>query len=261
MSNFDLCPFQNARETKPVIADTQFPTTRNCFQTDYAVRRLIKVISDFGIFRRFSTFPRTRHRVSIYDFLVFNMALFFAEQNGWLSSHWSTTFHWLIFSAIAPANHFCHSWRTREPGTRRIWYYPLTQKIAVIIRKHFIENMADVGGMIAATGIESPNKRAKMDMELPATNFDESKFARYYRTDAVASLTSSHSSPVASDSSAFYSYPYTFTSNSFSSYTYPCGQTDATALYTYPASYGVQYSTLNGFTSEYSATTGMQQCA
>lgn len=87
MSNFDLCPFQNARETKPVIADTQFPTTRNCFQTDYAVRRLIKVISDFGIFRRFSTFPRTRHRVSIYDFLVFNMALFFAEQNGWLSSH------------------------------------------------------------------------------------------------------------------------------------------------------------------------------
>ncbi|XP_073258090.1 heterogeneous nuclear ribonucleoprotein L-like [Porites lutea] len=116
--------------------------------------------------------------------------------------------------------------------------------------------MADVGGMIAATGIESPNKRAKMDMELPATNFDESKFARYYRTDAVASLTSSHSSPVASDSSAFYSYPYTFTSNSFSSYTYPCGQTDATALYTYPASYGVQYSTLNGFTSEYSATTG-----
>ena len=121
--------------------------------------------------------------------------------------------------------------------------------------------MAGVGGMIAATGIESPNKRAKMDMGLTATNFDESKFARYYRTDAASSPTSSHSSPVASDSSAFYSYPYSFSSNSFSSYTYPCGQTDATALYTYPASYGVHYNTLNGFSSEYSAATGMLKCA
>jgi len=121
--------------------------------------------------------------------------------------------------------------------------------------------MADVSGMIAATGIESPNKRAKMDSELTATNFDESKFARYYRTDAASSPTSSHSSPVVSDSSAFYSYPYTFSANSFSSYTYPCGQTDATALYTYPASYGVHYNTLNGFSSEYSSPTGMHICA
>ncbi|XP_068681115.1 heterogeneous nuclear ribonucleoprotein L-like [Montipora capricornis] len=116
--------------------------------------------------------------------------------------------------------------------------------------------MAEVGGMIALSGIESPNKRAKMDSGLTATNFDESKFARYYRTDAASSPTSSHSSPVASDSSAFYSYPYTFPSNSFSSYAYPCGQTDATALFTYPASYGIHYNSLNGFSSEYSSATG-----
>ncbi|KAJ7387391.1 hypothetical protein OS493_004385 [Desmophyllum pertusum] len=115
--------------------------------------------------------------------------------------------------------------------------------------------MADIGGMIATTGIESPNKRAKMDSGLTATNFDESKFARYYRTDAASSPTSSHSAPVVSDTSAYYSYPYTYT-NSFSSYSYPCGQTDATALYTYPASYGVHYSPMNGFSTEYAAVSG-----
>lgn len=129
------------------------------------------------------------------------------------------------------------------------------------MRKLLIENMAEVGGVIALTGIESPNKRAKMDSGLTATNFDESKFARYYRTDAASSPTSSHSSPVASDSSTFYSYPYTFPSNSFSSYAYPCGQSDTTALYTYPASYGVHYNTLNGFSSEFSSATGMHTCA
>ncbi|KAL9981637.1 hypothetical protein ACROYT_G010369 [Oculina patagonica] len=115
--------------------------------------------------------------------------------------------------------------------------------------------MADIGGMIAATGIESPNKRAKMDSGLTATNFDESKFARYYRTDASSSPTSSHSAPVVSDTSAYYSYPYTY-ANSFSSFSYPCGQTDVAALYTYPASYGVPYSTLNGFSAEYSPSSG-----
>ena len=116
--------------------------------------------------------------------------------------------------------------------------------------------MADIGGMIAATGIESPNKRAKMDSGLTATNFDESKFARYYRTDAASSPTSSHSAPVVSDASAYYSYPHTF-ANSFSSYSYPCGQqTDAAALYTYHASYGIPYSTLNGFSTEYSPSSG-----
>lgn len=160
------------------------------------------------------------------------------------------------------ANHNCHTRSTWEPGTRHVCcYYPLARQIAVIRRKLFIENMADIGGMIAATAIESPNKRAKMDSGLTATNFDESKFARYYRTDAASSPTSSHSSPVASDSSAFYSYPYTFSSNSFSSYTYPCGQSDTAALYTYPASYGVHYNTLNGFSSEYSSSTGMHICA
>ncbi|RMX41638.1 hypothetical protein pdam_00008905 [Pocillopora damicornis] len=113
--------------------------------------------------------------------------------------------------------------------------------------------MADIGAMIATPGIESPNKRAKMDSGLTATNFDESKFARYYRTDTVSSPVSSHSGPVVSDTSAYYSYPYTY-SNSFSSYTYPCGQTDAAALYTYPASYGIPYTALNGFSTEYSST-------
>ncbi|XP_058964014.1 heterogeneous nuclear ribonucleoprotein L-like isoform X1 [Pocillopora verrucosa] len=115
--------------------------------------------------------------------------------------------------------------------------------------------MADIGAMIATPGIESPNKRAKMDSGLTATNFDESKFARYYRTDTVSSPVSSHSGPVVSDTSAYYSYPYTY-SNSFSSYTYPCGQTDAAALYTYPASYGIPYTALNGFSTEYSSTSG-----
>ena len=142
------------------------------------------------------------------------------------------------------------------PGTRHFCcYYPLTRVIVVITRKLFSENMADIGAMIATPGIESPNKRAKMDSGLTATNFDESKFARYYRTDTVSSPVSSHSGPVVSDTSAYYSYPYTY-SNSFSSYTYPCGQTDAAALYTYPASYGIPYTALNGFSTEYSSTSG-----
>ena len=115
--------------------------------------------------------------------------------------------------------------------------------------------MADIGGMITGTGIESPNKRAKMDSGLTATNFDESKFARYYRTDKASSPTSSQSTPVVSETSAYYSYPYTF-SNSFSSYSYPCGQTETSALYAYPTSYGVPYSSLNGFNTEYSSVPG-----
>lgn len=154
------------------------------------------------------------------------------------------------------SNHKCHTMLMRAPGTRHFCcYYPLARLIAVIRRKLSIENMADIGGMIAATGIESPNKRAKMDMALTATNFDESKFARYYRTDAASSPTSSHSAPVVSDTSAYYSYPYTY-ANSFSSFSYPCGQADTTALYTYPASYGVPYSTLNGLSTDYSPSSG-----
>lgn len=196
-----------------------------------------------------------------------DMALLFTNfsfQNGavlsrakWLaSSEINYAFSLVNILAQFSANHNCHTKRMQGPGTRHsCWYYPLTRVIAVIRRKLFIENMADIGGMIATTGIESPNKRAKMDSGLTATNFDESKFARYYRTDAARSPTSSHSAPVVSDTSAYYSYPYTYT-NSFSSYSYPCGQTDATALYTYPASYGVHYSPMNGFSTEYAAVSG-----
>lgn len=258
----DLSPFQNTWEAEPVITDTQFSATGNPFQTNNTVRRFIVVIGkSLRSFCMPSAFLQLRHCLSFCEVSVSKRRPFSSSK---MAGHlWDKIGFSLVYvEAKIWANQNCRLMVMWEPGTRQLcWYYPLALWIAVIRRKHFIENMADVGGMIAVSGIESPNKRAKMDSGLTATNFDESKFARYYRTDAASSPTSSHSSPVGSDSSAFYSYPYSFPSNSFSSYAYPCGQTDATALYTYPASYGVHYNTLNGFSSEYSTTTGMHICA
>ena len=119
--------------------------------------------------------------------------------------------------------------------------------------------MADIGGMIA--GVESPNKRAKIDSGLTGTNFDESKFARYYRTDAVSSGDNEYTTTATSDVSAaaaaatYYSFPYSY-SNSFSSFTYPYGQstpTNGSISYTYASPYGYQNynnaSTQNSFSS------------
>ena len=131
----------------------------------------------------------------------------------------------------------------------QVVYYPLARAFAVSGRK---ENMADIASMLVTTGIESPNKRAKMDSGLLATNFDESKFARYYRTEAVKSPTSSDSPPVVGNTSAYYSYPYTY-ANSFTGYSFPYGhQTDNPSVYTYPASYGYNYTQLNGYSPQYS---------
>lgn len=198
-----------------------------------------------------------RYITDLFTNFTFQNGAFFRQAKWLAGAETNCGFSLVNILAQFCANHNCHMIAVREPGTRHFCcYYPLTRLIADIRRKHFIENMADIGGVIAATGIESPNKRAKMDSGLTATNFDESKFARYYRTDVASSPTSSHSAPVVSDTSAYYSYPYTF-ANSFSSYSYPCGQqTDAAALYTYPASYGVPYSTLNGFSTEYSPSSG-----
>ena len=95
----DLSPFQNTRETKPVIADTQFSAARNSFQTNNTVGRLIIVIRDtFCRFCVFSAFLQPRHRLSIYEFLFFKMAPFSAEQNGWLALREITASDWSIFS-------------------------------------------------------------------------------------------------------------------------------------------------------------------
>lgn len=197
-----------------------------------------------------------RNIADLFTNFTFQNGAFFSRAKWLASTEINCAFSLVNILAQFLSNHNCHTKRMWRPGTRHFCcYYPLTRLIAVIRRKLSIENMADIGGMIAATGIESPNKRAKMDSGLTATNFDESKFARYYRTDTASSPTSSHSAPVVSDASAYYSYPYTY-ANSFSSFSYPCGQTDATALYTYPASYGVHYSTLNGFSAEYSPSSG-----
>lgn len=221
----------------------QFEGSSACLESPFVVSVLFRAFVERDIAYLFTN-------------LSFQNGAFFSQAK-WLAG--SAINYWLSLVNILAqfsANHnyrIMHMWR---PGTRHFCcYYPLTRLIAVIRRKLFIENMADIGGMIATTGIESPNKRAKMDSGLTATNFDESKFARYYRTDAASSPTSSHSAPVVSDTSAYYSYPYTY-ANSFSSYTYPCGQADAAALYTYPASYGIPYTALNGFSTEYSSTSG-----
>lgn len=223
----------------------QLEGSSGCFESPVVVSVHFRAFVDRGIAVMFTNF-------------TFQNGAFFRQAKWLASAKINGGFSLAIILAQFWANQNCHTITMREPGTRHFCcYYPLTGLIAGIRRKHFIENMADIGGMIAATGIESPNKRAKMDSGLTATNFDESKFARYYRTDAASSPTSSHSAPVVSDTSAYYSYPYTF-ANSFSSYSYPCGQqTDAAALYTYPASYGVPYSTLNGFSTEYSPSSGI----
>ena len=197
-----------------------------------------------------------RYIADLFTDLTFQNGAFFFRAKWMASTEINCKLSLVNILAQFLSNHNCPVKHMRAPGTRHFCcYYPLARLIAVITRKLFIENMADIGGMIAATGIESPNKRAKMDMGLTATNFDESKFARYYRTDAASSPTNSHSAPVVSDTSAYYSYPYTY-ANSFSSFSYPCGQADATALYTYPASYGVPYSTLNGLSTDYSPSSG-----
>lgn len=117
---------------------------------------------------------------------------------------------------------------------------------------NFAENMADIASMLVTTGIESPNKRAKIDSGLLATNFDESKFARYYRTDTVNPSSSPDSSAVVSNSSAYYSYPYTYAS-SISGFSLPYGpSTDTSTAYTYPASYGYNYTQLNGYSQDFS---------
>lgn len=104
--------------------------------------------------------------------------------------------------------------------------------------------MAEIEGMLA--GIESPNKRAKMDSGLSSTNFDESKFARYYRTDAVCSAKSPQSTTVvANDSTAYFSFPYTYTSANTLS-TYSASSTQSSPAFTYSTSYGYDFSTING---------------
>ena len=110
-------------------------------------------------------------------------------------------------------------------------------------------------------GVESPNKRAKIDSGPTTTNFDESKFARYYRTDAVSASDSEYTSTATSDASAvaatatYYSFPYSY-SNSFSSFTYPYGQStpsNGSISFTYASPYGYQsynnVSTQNSFPS------------
>lgn len=116
--------------------------------------------------------------------------------------------------------------------------------------------MAEIEGMLA--GIESPNKRAKMDSGLSSTNFDESKFARYYRTDAVSSANVSDSTTVVPNdaAAAYFSFPYTYTTaNTLSTYT-ASTQNENTPAYTYNSSYGYDYTSINGLSSEYPNGTG-----
>lgn len=109
--------------------------------------------------------------------------------------------------------------------------------------------MAEIEGMLA--GIESPNKRAKMDSGLSSTNFDESKFARYYRTDAVCTANSSQSTTVvANDSNAYFSFPYTYTSANALS-TYSVSSSQSSPAFTYSTSYGYDFSTINGVHTQY----------
>ncbi|XP_032231297.2 heterogeneous nuclear ribonucleoprotein L-like isoform X2 [Nematostella vectensis] len=118
--------------------------------------------------------------------------------------------------------------------------------------------MAEVEGILA--GIESPNKRAKMDSGLSATNFDESKFARYYRTVAVSSANSSHSATVAVTESTsaptYYSFPYA--QNSIPSYSFSyAAQNESSPVYTYNTAYGYDFNSLNGYHTGYSTSTGI----
>lgn len=110
--------------------------------------------------------------------------------------------------------------------------------------------MADIEGMLA--GIESPNKRAKMDSGLSSTNFDESKFARYYRTDAVCTANASQPTTVVNESAAYFSFPYTYTSaNALSTYT--ASTTQSSPAFTYSSSYGYDF---NGVHSDYQNGSG-----
>ena len=118
--------------------------------------------------------------------------------------------------------------------------------------------MAEIEGMLA--GIESPNKRAKMDSGLSSTNFDESKFARYYRTDAVSSANASEPATVVVNDlpAAYFSFPYTYTSaNALSTYT-ASTQSQSSPVFTYSSSYGYDFSSLNGIHSEYPNGSGTQ---
>ncbi|XP_031557317.1 heterogeneous nuclear ribonucleoprotein L-like isoform X2 [Actinia tenebrosa] len=111
--------------------------------------------------------------------------------------------------------------------------------------------MAEIEGMLA--GIESPNKRAKMDSGLSSTNFDESKFARYYRTDAVSSANVSESPTVVSNdaAAAYFSFPYTYTTaNSLSTYT-ASTQNENIPAFSYGSSYVYDYTSINGLSSDY----------
>lgn len=124
----DLSPFQNTRETKPMIADTQFPAARNSFQTNNTVGRLIIVIRDtFCRFCVFSAFLQPRHRLSIYELLFQNGALFGRAK--WLASSAINYGFWLvnIFEGSS-TNHNCGTRSRWEPGTRHgCWYYPLAR--------------------------------------------------------------------------------------------------------------------------------------
>lgn len=114
--------------------------------------------------------------------------------------------------------------------------------------------MAEIEGMLA--GIESPNKRAKMDSGLSSTNFDESKFARYYRTDAVSSANLSQSTTVVSNAAAYFSFPYSYTTaNTLPTYT-ASTQNENTPAYSYSSSYGYDYTSINGLSSDYPNGTG-----
>lgn len=121
--------------------------------------------------------------------------------------------------------------------------------------------MAEIEGMLA--GIESPNKRAKMDSGQSSTNFDESKFARYYRTDTVTTANASQSATVGVNDAAAYhfSLPYTYTSaNSLSTYSASTTQHQSSPVFTYSSSYGYDFSTINGIHSEYQNGSGTQLC-
>lgn len=116
--------------------------------------------------------------------------------------------------------------------------------------------MAEIEGMLA--GIESPNKRAKMDSGLSSTNFDESKFARYYRTDSVTNANASQPATVGLDVYHF-SLPYTYTSaNTLSTYSASTTHHPSTPIFTYNSTYGYDLSTLNGMHSEYQNGSGTQ---